>query len=194
MSYRASVQESTGCTPNLLFINRETNLVIDLMVGMPWQMRWQYSCEIEYVEWVRNTVRASYSYAWRKLKTNAHRQKSLYDQRAKPHLYKVGKFVWQWYVPAVIEKLSCGWTGPWKIVAKPSDINCEIQKTPDGTRVRVHIDALKPYWGEVPELRGEIRDTHQVGTGDSASSPSSEDFSLEEGPEGRIFGDEESDN
>ena len=147
MSYWASVQESTGCTPNL-FMHRETNLAIDLMVGMPWQMCRQYSCEIEYVEWIRNTVRASYSYARRKLKTAAYRQKkNWYDQRAKPHLSEVGKFVWRWYVPAAIGKLSCGWTGPWKIVAKSSDVNCEIQKTPDGTRVLVHIDALKPYWG-----------------------------------------------
>ena len=50
---------------------------------------------------------------------------------------------------------------------KNLDINCEIKKTPDGIRVRVHIDALKPYWGEVPELRAENQDTPQEGTGDS---------------------------
>ena len=118
MSYRTSVQESTGCTPNPLFMNRETKLTIDLIVEMPRQMHWQYSCKIEYVEWVRNTVRASYPYARRKLKMAARRQKCRYDQRSRPHLYEVGKFVWRWYVPAAIGKLSHGWTRPWKIVAK----------------------------------------------------------------------------
>ena len=35
IAYRASVQESTGCTPNLLFFGREIALPLDLMVCKP---------------------------------------------------------------------------------------------------------------------------------------------------------------
>ena len=35
MAYCASVQESTGCMPNLLFLERELSLPIDLMFGQP---------------------------------------------------------------------------------------------------------------------------------------------------------------
>ena len=35
MSYRASGHGSTKCTPNLLMLNRETNLTVDLMCGSP---------------------------------------------------------------------------------------------------------------------------------------------------------------
>ncbi len=35
MAYRSTQHKSTGCTPNLLFLQRETNCPLDLMVGPP---------------------------------------------------------------------------------------------------------------------------------------------------------------
>ena len=52
MAYRASVHESTKCTPNLLMLNREVNLPIALMVGSPSEEEGPV-CPVEYVEWVR---------------------------------------------------------------------------------------------------------------------------------------------
>ena len=34
-AYRATEQASTGCTPNLLFLGRETNLPVDVLAGLP---------------------------------------------------------------------------------------------------------------------------------------------------------------
>lgn len=52
MAYRSSVQESTGCSPNLL---RENNSPIDLIIGNPLSNPYPV-CPVEYVEWLRNTL------------------------------------------------------------------------------------------------------------------------------------------
>lgn len=52
MAYRSSVEESTGCSPNLL---RENNSPIDLIIGNPLSNP-NPVCPVEYVEWLRNTL------------------------------------------------------------------------------------------------------------------------------------------
>ena len=131
MSYRASMQESTSCTPNQLFLGREVTLPIDLIVGMSRPLKRQYQCETEFVEWVRTTVQESHAYARSRLGTAARRQKAHYDLHSKEHLYDVGTYAWRWYPPAGTGKLSRGWTGPRRIINKASDVNLEIQKLPD---------------------------------------------------------------
>ena len=64
MAYRASVQESTGCTLKLLFFGREIVLPLDLMVGkLPVDGRDPPSCLIEYVEWVRQASELAFKLA-----------------------------------------------------------------------------------------------------------------------------------
>ena len=53
MAYRASEQKSTGCTPNLLFLQREISCPLDLMVG-PSPNTLEDICPIEYIEWVKS--------------------------------------------------------------------------------------------------------------------------------------------
>ncbi len=152
MAYRSSVQESTQCTPNQMFLGREVNLGIDVMTGQNQEMSDQYTCEVDYVEWIRQVMQQSYHFASINLNTAAKRQKRQYDIGAKPHAYHIGQLVWRHYPPAGIGKLATPWTGPWKIVARPSDVNYSIQKRPDSEPTRVHMDSLKPFLGETPDL------------------------------------------
>ncbi len=49
-AYRATRNESTGFSPNHLFLGREVTLPIDLMYRNPDEV--PYGCQNEYVEWV----------------------------------------------------------------------------------------------------------------------------------------------
>ena len=186
MSYRASVHESTQCSPNLMFLGKETNLAIDLMVGNP-QANTPYHCEVEYVEWIRKTIYDCHEYARKKLGGAAKRQKTQYDSHTKPHRYQIGSYVWRWYPP--IGKLAKGWVGPWKIIGRPTEINVEIRRSPTLPVVRVHVDSLKPYLGDEPELWGEEQlvssqsdssDEEQETEGELDQQEQREDIEIEE--------------
>ena len=165
MSYGASVHESTQCSPNLMFLGRETNLAIDLMVGTPRAMQ-QYHCGVEYVEWIRETNQDCHDYAWKKLGGAAKQQKTQYDSHGRPHHYQIGSYVWRWYPP--IGKLAKGWVEPWKIIGRPTEVNVEIRRSPTSPVVRVHVDSLKPYLGDEPELWGEELCGNSSSQGDSS--------------------------
>ena len=150
MAYRATPHESTGVSPNLMMFGTEINMPIDVMVGTPDDN--EIRCPVDYVEWIKFSLLHAYNYANKQLGVNAQRQKHYYDLKAKPTSYKVGSFVWRWYWPAARGKLGKGWTGPFKVIDCPTSIHCVIQKSPDHPTIRVHIDALKPYFGEKPQI------------------------------------------
>ena len=57
-AYRSSVNESTGCTLNLLVLGRETALPVDLMYLSTQYQR--YRCHGEYVEWIKQALQDGY--------------------------------------------------------------------------------------------------------------------------------------
>jgi hypothetical protein len=63
--YRVTQHSSTGCSLNLLMLGREVDNPIDLMVGPP-PGQPENECTIEYVKWVKSTMRQSYSFAYEK--------------------------------------------------------------------------------------------------------------------------------
>ena len=65
MAYRASEHESTKCTPNLLILNRETNLPVDLMVRSPPSTD---ACPHAYVEWVRQASEFALEFVQKQIK------------------------------------------------------------------------------------------------------------------------------
>ena len=156
MTYRSTPHESTSCTPNLLMLGREVSMPVYIIFDIPPETR-EYSCQIEYVEWVQYGLKLAYNLAHKHLKQAAYRQKQQYDQNLKPCKYSVDSFVWRWYPPTAGVKLGLGWTGPYKVIQKCSDITYQIQKTPTSPLIVVHVDHLKPYTGEsVPDAWQEI--------------------------------------
>lgn len=80
----ATVNESTGCSPNLQMLGREVTLLLDLMY--PQLNTRSYYCQVEYVEYVQeNFKRARGS-----LHVAAERQKKYYDQRTQNRVFAVG--------------------------------------------------------------------------------------------------------
>ena len=126
MAYRSSVHESTSCTPNLLMLNKETNLPIDLMIGRPPETP---SCPVQYVEWVREASEHAFAFVQYHLQQSSHRQKTLYDRKSGNPKFKVGNSVWRYYPPKGRLKFGRGWEGPYLIVARIGDLCYRIQKS-----------------------------------------------------------------
>lgn len=161
MAYRATVHESTGCSPNLLMLGREVSLPLDVMMGPPPQATLAYQSQVEYVEWLRVSLQSAFQHAHQQLQKSANRQKRNYDLKVKRCTrYQEGQLVWRWYPPYASRKLGKGWTGPYKIVQRPNDMHCVLQRSPGHPRVRVHVDLLQPYLGSVPPVweKGEEPD------------------------------------
>ena len=100
-AYRATVNESTGCSPNLLMLGRETTMPIDLMYPSPQYS--PYRCHVEYIAWVKSALEDNFERARQQLGVVAERQKRNYDVRTKDRHFQVGDFV-LWFYPPNLEK------------------------------------------------------------------------------------------
>ena len=154
MAYNSSAQESTGCTPHLLMFGREMSLPLDVMFGPPPRQAARYLCPSEYAQWLRQSLWKAHEHARRSLGVAAARQKRNYDANCKPFDYKVGQMVWKWVPPGGSKKLVTGWKGPYRIVRKITDINCDLQLRPGEAPIRANVNQLKPHLGRVPGVWG----------------------------------------
>lgn len=115
MAYRATEHKSTGCSPNLMMFCRENSFPIDLMAGLP-PDRKDEMCEIQYVEWLKQSIENVFQFARDKLGSAAKRQKRNYDVHSKCRQITQGEWVWRWYPPEAKQKLGLGWVGPYLVV------------------------------------------------------------------------------
>ena len=147
MAYRASVHESTKCTPNLLMLNRETNLPVDLLCGSPPETP---ECPVEYVEWVRQAMQHAFTFVRKNLQASTERHKTLYNQRSGSPSFNAGESVWRFYPPIARKKFGKKWDGPYLVVQKVNDLCYRIQKSSQSPSLVVHVDHLKLYEGVHP--------------------------------------------
>ena len=111
-AYRATIHDSTGCSPNLLMLGREVSLPVDLMYVSP-EDHDEYACPVEYVEWVRQASQGSFTRARHCLQRAAARQKKYYDRRAHDRKLNIGDWVLRLYPPATRhDKLNYQYHGP----------------------------------------------------------------------------------
>ena len=147
-AYRATVHESTGCSPNLLMLGREINLPIDLLLGNT-NEELPYNCSIQYVQWVREAMLENFELVRQKLKRSAEKQKQYYDKRALKREFQVGDWVLRLYPPNITKnKLHYKNTGPYLVIKKMGEVNYMIQKGKNTPKITVHVNDLKNYEGE----------------------------------------------
>ena len=147
MAYRASPHKSTGCTPNLIFLQGEISCPLDLMVGPPPNTIEESVCPIQYIEWIKSTMNVTHDFVFKHLGVAATRQKEYYDKNLKPRSYEVGNWVWRYYPPTAGLKLGCGWTGPYLVVGKLSSLTYSLQKSAHSPVLNISVDDMKPYEG-----------------------------------------------
>ena len=141
-AYRATVHESTKCTPNVLMLGREITLPVDLM--FPNNISPAYHCHVEYVEYIRRTLEENFERARIHLRANAEGQKKYYDERAKDRDFTVGQQVLCFYKPNLRNKLNPPYIGPYTVLEKMGEVTYKIAPQ-KGKPVVVHVDHLKSY-------------------------------------------------
>ena len=67
-----------------------------------------------------------------------------------PRTHRVGDWVWRFYPPSDSPKIGQGWTGPYLVVHKFTDLTYSIQKSHQSPIVNAHVDDMKPYEGQNP--------------------------------------------
>ena len=148
-AYRASVHESTGFTPNLLFFGREVNLPIHFLVGLPAQARPEFRSYTDYVQHLNDKFCQIYELVRKHLKTNAKRQKRDYDSRIVFHSYSLGDIVYLLDSSKVIGKSPKlkreVWKGPFVVVRKINDILYQIKGHPKTKCKIVHHDRIRRF-------------------------------------------------
>ena len=58
-------------------------------------------------------------------------------------------WVWYFYPPKAKQKLGQGWTGPYLVTHKVSDVLYQIQASSSSRPKIVHVDNLRPYKAEI---------------------------------------------
>jgi len=97
-------------------------------------------------------MEGAFEYARRSALRAAERQKRHYDTKATSRRCNIGDWVWYYYPPKAQGKLSKGWSGPYLVLDKPTDLHYVIQETERGRPRRVHGDYLKPYLVNVENI------------------------------------------
>jgi hypothetical protein len=94
-AYRATVNETTGYSPNFLVFGREVAAPIDILMGQPPNSQPLQSVN-DFVDERLNAARIAYKSVREQLHKAAERQKHYYDLRVKKTSYHVGDQVWFW--------------------------------------------------------------------------------------------------
>lgn len=147
MAYRSTIHETTGCTPNLLFLGRECNTPLDWFYKPPEEIA-ELPCPQEYIEQMRQSSRDASEYVRQHFKGALSLQKKTYDKKSSVRSFASGDLVYREYPPAgLVHKFASPWHGPYRVLERVGDVNYKIQLQ-DGSRaeVVVHVDHLKRYF------------------------------------------------
>lgn len=151
-AYRATPNESTTLTPNLMLLGREIRLSHEISKGgIPLTNIKENSSNYgEHVQNLRNSLQKAHKVARAHLQVNAKRRKDYYDRKSNLTNFEVYDKAWCMLgiKKGISPKLQALYTGPCLITRKFNDINYEIQVDESGLRKVVNHDKLKQYKGE----------------------------------------------
>jgi len=152
-AYRATPHESTGMTPNKLFLGHEVRMPIDVVMGLPPEEMNQPITAHDYLDKLHSNAADAYRLAREKLRASAERRKRHYDVKVKSEQFEVGDWVYYYY-PRRFQSKSAKWQrsyiGLYLIVRMIEPVNCVLQKSAKSKPFVVHIDKLKKYYGSTP--------------------------------------------
>jgi hypothetical protein len=125
-AYRATIHETTGYSPNYLFLGREVRAPLDLIMGQPPNASYTSASPNEYVEQKLQDMRESYRVVRFRLRLAANRQKRYYNMRVKETKFNPVDKVWLWN-PRRIQGRKLKWqrcyTGPFTVLKQTGPVN-----------------------------------------------------------------------
>ena len=153
-AYRATPNEPTKLTSNLLTIGREVRLPAELVFGSAVAHRdEEITSYDEYVDMLRSRLQDAHDIARRHLDSAAKRSKDIYDTKLAINTYNIGDLVWylaETRKVGAMPKLERLYEGPYLIKEKYNDTNFVLLLDQGGKQKGLHHDKLKPYEGDNP--------------------------------------------
>lgn len=149
-AYRATPNETTRLSPNLLALGREIRLPSDLVYNYPLEKCPLNVSAVDHVEDLKDRMLHAHDVAREYLKQGTKRSKAIYDSKMLLHNYQIGDAIWclhETKKPGVAPKLQRQFDGPFLIKAKLSPVNFLVQFARKGPEKVLHHDKLKPYEG-----------------------------------------------
>ena len=152
-AYRATPNESSKMTPNLLMLGKQVRLPAELAFGSSTMTNESVSSYGEYVEKLKANMQRAHELCRKYLRDSAKRQTDIYDHRQLLYKYSKGDLVW--FLQAtrketVCPKMQMPYAGPFLVTERLSNQNCLLQFAKDGNSKDIHHDKLKPYLGNSP--------------------------------------------
>ena len=151
-AYRSSRHDTTGYTPNYLFMGREVRAPIDIVLGTG-ELPSTTDNYGEFVEATRNRMHEAYELVRLHLGEAAVRNKRYYDMRVRPAEYHVGQWVYYFNPRRHVgrqDKWSRKYTGPFCVTKVLGPVNVELQLHKRAKPFIVHIDKVKSFNGTPP--------------------------------------------
>jgi len=131
-AYRATPHESTGLTPNRLFLGHEVRMPIDLVMGLPLNELTEGQTADDYVAQLQRNSVDAFQIARKHLRANAEERKRHYDIQVKAERFAVGDWAYYHY-PRRYQSKSPKWQksyiGPYLVVRVIEPSNCVLQKS-----------------------------------------------------------------
>jgi transposase InsO family protein len=165
-AYRASESESTGYTPNRLFLSREVVLPIDLVVGDSLVAPKLQTAD-DFVETQMERIQEDFSQARQLLQKKASVRAFRYDLRVKEVVFLPNDRVWYFYPRkrvGIKDKWASWYTGPFVVEKCVTPVLYKIRKTPKSQALYVHVDKLKRCEGDVPRQCRERSEDREQGS------------------------------
>ena len=152
-AYRATPNESTRLTPNLLTMGREVRLPAELVFGSTTTYDGEeITSNGDYVDILRARLQHAHEIARKYMPAAAKRSKELYDAKVAFHTYQEGDVVCclvEMRKVGISPKLEYVYEGPFLIRKKLSELVFVLQMDRSGAERPVH-HKLKPYEGDHP--------------------------------------------
>ena len=153
-AYRATPNESTRMTRNLLCMGREVRLPGELVFGSTNTYDGEEITSYgEYVDILKARMQHAHEIARKYMSSASKRSKELYDTKIAFHRYDEGDLVWclmETRKVGVAPKLEFVYEGPFLVKQKLSEMDFVLQLDKDGAEKPVHHNKIKPYEGSDP--------------------------------------------
>jgi hypothetical protein len=149
-AYRATPNESTNFSPNLLMLGREVRLPAEIMFGSNTTFGDEITSYGGYVNQLRSQMQKAHDIARQHLERNASRHKQLHDGKTVVNSFSAGDLVWilsQSKQLNFAPKLRRPYEGPYLVVWKLSDLDYVVHLNQQGKYRVLNHNLLKPYEG-----------------------------------------------
>jgi len=151
-AYNSCLYESVQYTPYFLMYGREYVTPLDLTLDLPSNI--PHETYTDYVELFRNRLRAAYNSVNTTMNAKTQLMKRAYDSTVHEIQLEPGSFAW-YFCPPRKQGLYQKWRRLSEICyveKRFTDVTYSIRTAPRAKPIIAHIDRLRKFEGEVPEI------------------------------------------